>query len=93
LINEGVVVNKIVAAIGWMIMAPAFAHEGMHGPGASFDKDGDGALSREEFVAYLKASNEDLSQADARFKALDTNADGKLSSAEMTRGQLKKPTP
>lgn len=83
--------KKIVAAVGLVVVASAFAHEGMHGPGAAFDKDGDGALSKEEFIAYLKGSKEDTSQADARFKALDTNADGKISSAELARGQAKKP--
>jgi Ca2+-binding EF-hand superfamily protein len=83
--------KKIVAVVGVMVVTSAFAHEGMHGPGAAFDKDGDGALSKEEFIAYLKASKEDVSQADAKFKALDTNADGKISSAEMTRGRAKQP--
>ena len=81
----------VVGALGFAIMASAIAHEGMHGPGAAFDKDEDGALSKDEYVAFLKASKEDVSQADAKFKALDANADGKISAAEMARGQPKKP--
>lgn len=68
-----------------------FAHEGMHGPGGRFDADGSGTLSLNEFTAYLKSMGEDVTQAAARFSALDANGDGKLSAGEMSRAQVKKP--
>ena len=64
----------------------AHAHEGMHGPGSEYDADASGTLSVEEYKAYLKESKQDVTAAAARFAALDTNKDGKLSSAEFARG-------
>lgn len=72
------------------VTAGAVAHEGMHGPGAEYDKDGSGALSVEEYTAYLKQTKQDESKAAAQFMALDANKDGKLSSAEFARGQAPK---
>lgn len=74
------------------VAGPLLAHDGMHGPAAVFDKDGDGSLSVQEYTAYLAASKEDASQAEARFKTLDANGDGKVSSGEFMRGQPKKPS-
>ncbi|MEO8313313.1 MAG: EF-hand domain-containing protein [Pseudomonadota bacterium] len=69
---------------------PALAHDGMHGPAASFDKDGNGTLSLMEYTAYLQATNEDVLQAQVKFAALDTNGDGKLSSGEIMRSGSKR---
>lgn len=68
----------------------AVAHEGMHGPGAEYDKDGSGALSVEEYTTYLEKTKQDVSKAASQFAALDTNKDGKLTSAEFARGQAPK---
>lgn len=65
---------------------PTQAHEGMHGPGSQYDADESGALSLNEFKAYLTETRQDVKQADARFKALDANQDGQLSSAEFIKG-------
>lgn len=43
------------------------------------DKDGDGALTKEEFAAKAK----DASKAATRFAKLDKNSDGKLTLAEI----------
>jgi hypothetical protein len=69
-----------VAAVG------VSAHEGMHGPGSEYDADESGSLSVEEFKVYLKETKQDVSTAAARFASLDTNKDGKVSSAEFARG-------
>ncbi|MET0291289.1 MAG: hypothetical protein ABW136_02925 [Steroidobacteraceae bacterium] len=81
--------KKIVILLASLIVAPAFAHDGMHGPGGEFDADEDGVLSLEEFEAYLKDSGGDLKTAKAQFKALDTNEDGGVSQGELARGARK----
>lgn len=65
---------------------PALAHMGMHGPGSQYDWDGSGALSLEEFKHYLADTKQDMKQADARFKSLDANHDGKLTTDEFIKG-------
>jgi hypothetical protein len=75
---------SMVLALG---VTAAYAHEGMHGPGSEYDADANGSLSVEEYKAYLKEARQDVSTAAAKFAALDTNKDGKLSSAEFARGQ------
>jgi len=67
------------------------AHEGMHGPGSEYDDDGDGYLSVKEYTRHLQATKQDVSKAAARFAAVDTNKDGKLSSAEFARGEKSRP--
>ncbi len=67
------------------------AHEGMHGPGSEYDADESGSLSVEEYRAYLKESKQDVATATTRFASLDTNKDGKMSSAEFARGLQVKP--
>lgn len=83
--------KKLIVSSLLLLAPTAFAHDGIHGPAAGFDKDGNGTLSLEEYTAYLQASKEDVSQAATRFKTLDSNADGKLSSGELLRPQTKKP--
>jgi hypothetical protein len=80
--------KKMLACMMLSAMAAtAVAHEGMHGPGSEYDEDGSGALSVEEYTAYLKKTKQDVSKAATQFAVLDTNKDGKLSSAEFARGQ------
>jgi len=84
--------KKVLAALALSAMAlGALAHEGMHGPGSEYDSDEDGGLSVEEYTAYLKETKQDVTQAAARFAALDANKDGELSSGEFLRGQRAEP--
>jgi hypothetical protein len=83
--------KKMLACVALCaIAAAALAHEGMHGPGAEYDKDGSGALSVAEYKAYLKQTKQDESKAATQFAALDSDKDGELSSAEFARGQAPK---
>jgi hypothetical protein len=50
------------------------------------DKDGDGALSHDEFLAPATKRPEIKDRLEARFKALDKNADGKVSLDELKAG-------
>jgi len=52
------------------------------------DTDGDGFISKEEFLASPRAQ-ENKEKAEARFTELDTNKDGKLSKEEMAAGHKK----
>jgi hypothetical protein len=81
--------NKFQVSIATALLAvcaSAMAHEGMHGPGAEYDVDESGAISPDEYKTYLAATKQDAAKAEARFKELDRNQDGKLSSAEFIRG-------
>ncbi|MBL6455559.1 EF-hand domain-containing protein [Belnapia sp. T6] len=58
------------------------------------DKDGDGSLSLDEFKALARpahagatAESAGARAADAAFKALDSDADGRLSQAEMAKAR------
>lgn len=77
---------NLIAAALLSAALPVLAHEGMHGPGSKFDADESGGLSVQEFKAYLVDARQDARQADARFKVLDANKDGELSSAEFIKG-------
>jgi hypothetical protein len=84
--------KTLIALIALLsVAAGAAAHEGMHGPGAEYDADMDETLSLKEYTAYLKQTKQDVSAAATKFAALDTNKDGKLSSAEFARGLQTKP--
>lgn len=78
--------NAVLLLTLTLTAVSAYSHEGMHGPGAEYDADGDESLSLGEYTAYLKESKQDVSKAASLFAALDTNSDGKLSSAEFARG-------
>ena len=75
-----------VAALVSVLSAGAIAHDGMHGPGSDYDYNEDESLLVAEYTAYLKEAKQDTSKAAALFAALDSNKDGKLSSAEFARG-------
>ncbi|MBL8265930.1 hypothetical protein [Steroidobacter sp.] len=81
--------NKIrivsIAALT-LFVGTALAHKGMHGPGAKYDVDGSEDLSLAEYEAYLKATNQDVSQAAAKFAQLDKDKNNALSSAEFIAG-------
>lgn len=52
------------------------------------DKDKDGFVSKDEFMA-TKGAQKDLEKAAKRFAKLDTNADGKISPEEYQAGAPK----
>lgn len=79
---------RIVAVAALTLAAgSAYAHKGMHGPGAEFDADRNGKLSLEEYTAYLKSANEDVTKAADKFAKLDRDKNGSLSSSEFLMGQ------
>ena len=82
-------IRVISAAILTLAVGSAYAHKGMHGPGAEFDADHSGELSLHEYTAYLKSVNEDVSSAADKFAKLDSDKNGSLSSAEFLKGQPK----
>ena len=47
------------------------------------DKDQSGFVSKSEYVAFAKTQSESKSQANADFKKMDSDKDGKLSSSEL----------
>ena len=55
---------------------------------AEADKNGDGVLSVEEYVAAFKGKGSE-DEAKKRFEKLDANKDGKLSSDELRAGMKK----
>ena len=66
--------------------APAAETKKAGGAFAKKDKDGDGNLTKEEFVADAK----DAAKAEAAFAKRDTNGDGKISKEEFAAGPAKK---
>jgi hypothetical protein len=82
-------IRVISAAILTLAVGSAYAHKGMHGPGAEFDADESGELSLQEYTAYLKSVNEDVASAADKFAKLDRDKNGTLSSAEFLIGQPK----
>lgn len=64
----------------------AYAHEGMHGPGAKFDADGSEDLSLAEYTEYLKSTKQDVAAAAEKFAKLDRDKNSALSSAEFIAG-------
>jgi hypothetical protein len=79
------------ACVLTLIVSSAYAHEGMHGPGAKFDADGSGELSLAEYTAYLTSAKQDVAAAADKFAALDSNKNGTLSSKEFIVGMPNAP--
>jgi hypothetical protein len=75
-----------LAALLFMVATPVLAHEGMHGPGSEYDVDESGDLTLNEYQIHLKETKQDQSNAAQRFKTLDANKDGVLTSAEFIKG-------
>jgi hypothetical protein len=82
------VLSACILALG---VGSAYAHEGMHGPGAKFDADQSGELSVTEYTAYLTATKQDVSAAAEKFAALDLDKNGSLSGKEFIVGMPKAP--
>ncbi len=88
-----------IIALCMSLVLPAFAEEAKEGDAPKKphkpdmkqvfkkkDKDGDGSLSKEEFVGKAK----DATKAEAVFAKKDKNGDGKLSEEEfLARGKKK----
>ncbi len=74
--------RSILVAMTALAVTVAFAHDGMHGPGAQFDTDVDGSISLAEYTVYLKVTQQDDSAAQAMFAKADTDKSGNLSAAE-----------
>jgi hypothetical protein len=79
-------IRVISAAALAMVVGSAYAHEGMHGPGAKFDVDGSKDLSLAEYTEYLKSEHQDVTAAADQFAKLDRDKNGALSSAEFIAG-------
>lgn len=84
--------NRIItlAALAALISMPAVygQEEGKakgKNPMAMADKDGDGFVSKEEYMAIPQ--NKENAKAGDRFAALDKDGDGKLSKEEIQAGQ------
>jgi len=85
------IIRALSASVLTLIVSSAYAHEGMHGPGAKFDADGSGELSLAEYTAYLTATKQDVAAAADQFAALDSNKNGSLSGKEFIVGMPKAP--
>jgi Ca2+-binding EF-hand superfamily protein len=79
----------VIAALITLPLVASAADEKKGGGFAALDKNGDGKISKEEFMASPSAQK-DSGKAESRFKALDTNNDGFLSKEEYAAGQKKK---
>ncbi|MBL8269018.1 hypothetical protein [Steroidobacter sp.] len=82
-------IRVLPAAALTFVVGAAFAHKGMHGPGAKFDADGSEDLSLAEYTEYLKAATQDVAAAADKFAKLDRDKNGALSSAEFIAGLSK----
>ena len=83
-------IRIVSAAILTLAVGSAYAHKGMHGPGAEFDADASGELSLPEYTAYLKSTNQDVAAAADKFAKLDRDKNGSLSSAEFIAGTVQR---
>lgn len=79
-------IRVLSAAVLTLAVASAYAHEGMHGPGAKFDVDGSEDLSLAEYTEYLKSTKQDVAAAADKFAQLDRDKNNALSSAEFIAG-------
>jgi hypothetical protein len=79
-------IRGILAVALALAVGSAYAHEGMHGPGAKFDADGSEDLSLAEYTEYLKSAKQDVAAAADKFAKLDRDKNGALSSAEFIAG-------
>ena len=85
-----IISTAVIAAFSMALAVNAAEGEKKKGGGfASLDKNNDGSLSKEEYMAS-PAAQKDTGKAEARFKSLDKNNDGKLSKEEFEAGQKKK---
>ena len=76
----------IFAVVLVLVVGSAYAHEGMHGPGAKFDADASEDLSLAEYTEYLKSTKQDVAAAADKFAKLDRDKNGALSSVEFIAG-------
>ena len=85
-----IISTAVIAAFSMALAVNAAEGEKKKGGGfASLDKNNDGSISKEEYMASPNAQK-DTGKAEARFKSLDKNGDGKLSKEEFEAGQKKK---
>ncbi len=80
------ILTAVFAALISLPLVVNAADDKKKGGFAAMDKDGDGKVSKKEFVAAQK----DPSKAESRFAQLDTDKDGYLTQKEMAAGSKKK---
>jgi Ca2+-binding EF-hand superfamily protein len=80
------ILTAVFAALISLPLVVNAADEKKKGGFAAMDKDGDGKISKKEYVAAQK----DAAKAETRFGQLDKNSDGFLSKDELAAGQKKK---
>ena len=84
--NKRILTAVFAALISLPLVVNAADEKKKGGGFAAMDKDGDGKVSKKEFVA----SQKDASKAESRFAQLDKNNDGFLTQEEFAAGQKKK---
>ena len=83
--NKSILTAVLAALISLPLVVNA-ADDKKKGGFAAMDTDGDGKISKKEYVA----SQKDAAKAESRFAQLDSNKDGFLSKDELAAGQKKK---
>lgn len=85
-----IISTAVIAAFSMALAVNAAEGEKKKGGGfAALDTDGNGKISKKEYMAS-PAAQKDAGKAEARFKTLDKNNDGELSKEEFEAGQKKK---
>ena len=85
-----IISTAVIAAFSMALAVNAAEGEKKKGGGfAALDKNNDGKISKEEYMASPN-TQKDTGKAEARFKSLDKDNNGSLSKEEFEAGQKKK---